>query len=115
MSDLAHGGLFVFERLIYLEEVHHFLENVLGQLVDVVIGVVGGILEGDGDDLLVEGAAVDHLDDPDGIAVHEGHGIDGLVAEDEDVQGVAVVCERARDEPVVGGIDRGGIEHAVEL
>ena len=112
--DLLDRRALVFERLIHLEKVHHLLENVLGQFADVPIAVIRRVAEGDGDDLLVQAAAVRHFDDSDGIAPHQGHGIDGRVAEDEHVQRVAVVRQRAGQKAVVGGIDRGSIEHAVE-
>ena len=115
VGDLLDGRLLVLERFIDFKEVHHLIEDVLGQFLDVVIVVVGGISVRDRDDLFVERTAVDHLDDPDGIAVDEGHGIDDLAREHEHVQGVAVLGKRARDKPVVGGIDGGSEENAVEL
>ena len=115
MTDLLYGRLFMFQSLIYFEEVHHFVEHVVGQFVDVVIIVIRGVFERNGDDFFVQRTAVYHLDDADRIAIDEGHGINRFPAEHQDVQRIAVFRQRAGNETVIGGIYSRGIQDSVQL
>ena len=72
--------------------------------------VVHGVVEGDGDDLLVQLALVPHGDDTDGIAAHQAEGRDGLAGQHQHVQRIAVVGIGAGDQPIVGRVVGGGVE-----
>ena len=113
-QHVADHGLLALQALIDPEEVLDLAGDVVGQLGNVLIGVVGRVLEGNGDDLLVERAAVLHRDDADEVALNEAQRTDALRAEHQHIQRVAVVRPGAGDEAVVGGIVRGGVEYAVE-
>ena len=112
--DLLDGCLFVLEHLIHFKEVHHFFKDVVRQLRDVGVEVVRRLAEGDGDDLFVHLTVVDHVDDADRVALHQRGGQNGLAAQYEHVERVAVVGEGARDKPVAGGVHRRGVQHAVQ-
>ena len=49
--DLGVRG--VLQLLVHGEEVLHLVEDVPGQLGDVLVIVVGGVVKGDGDDFLI--------------------------------------------------------------
>jgi hypothetical protein len=83
--------------------------------VNVVEVPVLGVVGADGDDLVVGLALVDHGHESDGLGPEEASGDDWLLHDDEYVDGVAVVAERARDESVVVRVDDRGVEHAVDL
>ena len=112
--DLVHDGLLDLQGLVDGEEVAHLLEGVAGQLGDVVVHVVVGVVLADGDYLLVHLAAVLHRDDAYRPAAHEGHGLYGLGADDQHVQRVPVVAVGAGDKAVVGGVMRRRVEDAVQ-
>ena len=92
----------------------HLIKEVGGQVHQVLDVVVGGIGEGDGDDLLVVLSPVQHGDVSNGVTAHQGHGVDGLRAHHQHVQGVPVVAVGPGDEAVVGGVVGGGVEHPVQ-
>ena len=58
---------------------------------------------------------VDHGHESEGLVPEEASGDDGLLHDDEDIDGVGVVAEGARDEAVVVRVDDGGVEHPVHL
>ena len=107
-------GFLVFKRLVDAEEVPHFVKNVLRQLVDALVLVVGRVAERDRDDFFVVSAVVDHRNDADGVAAHQRHRLNRLRAEDENVQRVVVVAVGARNEAVIRRIVRRGVENAVK-
>ena len=112
LANLCAGG--VLQLLVHREEVLHLVEDMPGQLGDVLVIVVSGVVKGDGDDFLILAAAVVHDDDADGVAPHQGHGDDVLRAEHQHVQGVAVVSVGAGDKAVVGRVVGGGVQHPVQ-
>ena len=102
------------EILVDLEEVTHLVKSVNGKLVDVLVLVVVGVVEGDGNDLFVVSAVVDHGDNSDGVSSHQRKGLDGLGAEQKHVEGVSVITQRAGNESVVCRVVGGGEKDAVE-
>ena len=110
-SDL---GLLALECLVDGEEVLDLLSDVLGELGDVGDSLVDGVLGEDAEDLVVLVAGVDHPHDSDGPALGEGSGDDGLAADDEHVEGVAVEGDGPGDESVVPGVCGGGGEDPVD-
>ena len=112
--DVPGHGLLALQSLVDGEEVGHLVEDVVGQFGDVLVVFIGGVGEGDGNDLLVVLAVVQHGDVADGVAAHQGQGIQHLGAQHQHVQGVAVVAVGAGDEAVVGGVVGGGVEDAVQ-
>ena len=87
---------------------------MLGQLGDVMIGIVGRILKRDGDDLFVHAALILHRQNADGIALHKAQRTDGLGAKHKNVQRVAVLRPGTGDEAVVRRIVGGGIKDTVK-
>ena len=109
-----YSGLLVFKLLVDRKEMHDLVEDMRGQLVDRRDAEVGGVGEGDGNDLIVHLAAVDHTHHADGVDADERERIDRLGAEDKHVQWVSVISVGARDKAVVGGVVRRGIQDSVE-
>jgi hypothetical protein len=62
------GGLAVLKFFIHLEEMHDFVEDVLGKIFDVFEGVIKGVMRADRDDLLIGRTRVVHLKDSNRIA-----------------------------------------------
>ncbi len=85
-QHVADHGLLALQALIDPEEVLDLAGHVGRQLGNIRIQMIGGVLEGDGDDLLIQVAAVLHGDDADGEAAHQTHGADGLAAQHQHVQ-----------------------------
>ena len=73
------------------QEVHYFVENVMGKIVDGANVVVGRIGEWNGDYLVVKRTAVYHSHNTDGEYTDKCHWVYGLVAENENVKRVSVV------------------------
>ena len=113
VADFLYRCHLMFEHFIDLEEMHHLLEYVLGQFVNVVIVLVVRVVQRNGNYLFVKLAAVHHLYYAYGHAGDERHGIDALVAEDQNVQRIAVVGKRTGNKPVICGIYGRGIEYPV--
>jgi hypothetical protein len=113
-EELAYCGLLVLELLIYGEEVHDFIENVGRKLVDGLDLVVVGVGDCNGNDLVIKLAAVDHSHNADGVNVDEGHRIDRLHTDNENVKRVTVICISTRNKAVVCGIVGGGVEDTVK-
>ena len=65
--DLVDGGFLAFKGFIYGEKVFHFVKNVGGKLTDIFVGVVGGVVKGDGNDFVIGSAVVEHGNYADGI------------------------------------------------
>jgi hypothetical protein len=108
--DVLGLELFVVEK--EAAQHHEAMGRHFGGLV---IAVEFRVFEGDGNDLMVLFAAVDHCHEADGPGLDEGEGDDGFLAEDEDVERVVVFSECLGDESVIGGIVDGGVENTVEL
>jgi hypothetical protein len=94
----THLDVLVLVLLVVLEEPPDLVQPVLGQLRDVLEVAVLGVVSVDGDDLVVALALVDHLHHADGLRAQEGHGHDGFLHQDEDVERVVVLAERLGDE-----------------
>src|SRR5262249_12143465 len=67
------------------------------------------------DDFVVAGAGVRHGHNTDSAGFDESEWLNGLLAEDEDVEGIVVFGIGLRDESVVGRIEDGGVDDAVHL
>ena len=102
------GGL-VFQSLVDGEEMLHLLDHMGGKLGNVMVAVIGRIVEGNGNDLFVPLAAVEHGNHTDGVGADEGQGCYRLGAEQQYIQRIAVVTVGAGDEAVVCRVMRGGI------
>ena len=119
LGGVRAGGLvdidrLVLQRAIDLEEVAHFLDEVRREVGDVVIGVIGRVGEGDGDDLFVLHPIVHHGDDADRVAPHERQRVERFRTQHEHIERVAVGPKRLGDEAVIGRVVRRGVQHAVE-
>ena len=100
--------------LVNGEEMADFVKQVFRKLADVEHVVVIRVAQRHGDDLFVARVAVVHFEHADRAAFHQRHRLDGLRAEHQHVERVAVVCVGARDKAVVGRIVRRGIQHAIQ-
>ena len=113
-KELAYCGLLVLKLLIDGEEVHNFIENVWRKLINGLDFVVVGIGDCNCNDLVIKLAAVDHSHNADGVNVDEGHRIDRLHTDNENVKRVTVVRISTRNKAVVCGIVGGGVEDTVK-
>ena len=107
------GGGFIFKRFVYGEEVFHFFNHVGGQLRDILITVVVGVIKRNCNDFFVLFAAVKHGDNADGVSPYKCKRCNRLGAEQEHVKGVAVIAVCTRNKSIVGRIVRRSIEDTV--
>ena len=73
-----------------------------------------GVAVGDADDLVVGALLVGHVEDADGTRADPAAREGGIADEDERVERVAVLAERALDVAVVGGVAHRGEQPPVE-
>lgn len=111
---LMYCRFFMLQRFVYGKEMSHFIKNVSGELCDIRIHIVVGIVEGDRDDLFVASAVIHHRDHADGIAFHDRHGVDGFGAKNENVKRVSIIAVGSRNEAVIRGIVCRGIQDSVQ-
>ena len=112
--DLVHLDRLAFQLLVVLEEAAEHRQAVRRQLRGLAEAVELGVVDRDGEDLVVLLAAVDHRHQADRPRVHQRQRRDGLLAEHQHVERVVVLGERLRDEPVVGRVVDGRVQDAVE-
>ena len=115
VEQLLYRCLLVLKLLVNSKEVHYFIENVVGQVVNGLVLIEGGIGAGNGDYLIVKGSAVDHSHNSNGANANERKGNDGLIAQNEHVEGVSVVRVCTGNKAVVCGIVGGRIKDTVKL
>ena len=80
-----------------------------------VIGIELRVLRGDGDDLVVALAGVDHGHQADGARVDQRQRHHRFLAEHQHVERIVVFGQRLRNETVVGRIVHRRVQHAVQL
>ncbi len=73
-----------------------------------------GIVGSDSNDFVVAAAGIDHGHNADGPSFDEGERLNGFLAKDEDIQRIIVFGVGLRDEAIVGGIEDGGMNDAVD-
>ena len=115
IAELIDGGGFLLQLLVDGEEMHHFLDDMRRKIRDIVIAVVIRIIERDRNDLVVPVTLIEHTNDADRITANQRHGKERLGAEHQHIQRVIVVRIGTRDQPVIRGIMRRGVQDAVEL
>src|SRR5262245_61213930 len=104
----------VFENLVVQEESLELPETMRGQLRDVPVVLVLGIVDVDRDDLVVLPLLVPHRQHPDRLRAQDAERQHGLLTQHQHVKGVAVVAEGLRQEAIVGGVVNGAGQDAVE-
>ena len=92
----------------------NFVKGVAGQLGNILVPGQGGIPKRHRDDFFIGGLVIHHLDNPDGIALHQRQRHDGLLAEHQHIQRIAVVGVGAGDKAVVGRIVGGCVQHPIQ-
>jgi len=107
--------LFAFELFVILEEAAKDEKAVGGEIAGLDVIAEFGVARGNGDDFVVAGAGVDHGHDADGAGFDKCEGLNGLLAENEDVEGIVVFGIGLRDEAVVRGIKNGGVNDAIHF
>ena len=112
--DLINGSLLALQLLVNTEEVRHFIKNMSRKLTDIVVAVVGGVIERDSDDLVIGRTVVYHRNNADRIALNQRQRINRFGAKHQNVQRVAVLGICSGDKAVVCGLVSGGIKHTVE-
>ena len=85
-----NNGGFALKGFVNLKEVLHLLHGVAGQLRNIEIAGAGGIVQRHGDNFFVGRAAVGHLYNADGAALHKRHGLNCFAAKNEYIKRVAV-------------------------
>src|SRR4051812_25710852 len=91
------------EVLVGAKEVLYLLQRVLGDVRDVEVLALEGVVQRDADDLVVRLSAVEHLEHADGTDVDLAAGKRFFLDEYEHVERITVLVQRARDEAVVAG------------
>jgi hypothetical protein len=101
---LLNHNLLILQLLIVLEEPMHLIEQMLRYILKLINMPQRLIISGDGDDLIVLLALVEHMHDADDLGLDQAHGLDLDGAQHQDVERVVVLAVGLRDEPVVGGV-----------
>src|SRR5262245_36063691 len=91
------------------------LEIMRGEVGDVEVLVMLGVVTRDGEDLVVRLTAIQHLEHADRAYVDLAPGERRLVDAHENVERISVLVQRARNEPVIAGIVHRRVQHAIEL
>jgi len=110
----SHFRAFSFQLFIDREEVLDLAKVVRKNLVHGVNLIEARVAIGYREDFLVGLILVHHVQEPDRAHGDEDAGIAGLVDERDDVEGVAVFGQGARDESIVAGVVHGGVERSIE-
>ena len=105
----------MLQGLVDRKEVLDLFKHMLGQILDVTVGGVVGVVERNSDDFFVPAVAVDHVEQADRLALDQRHGQDLFAAQHKHIQRVAVVGKGARNKAVVGRVVGRGEQHAVKL
>ncbi|MPN33203.1 hypothetical protein SDC9_180687 [bioreactor metagenome] len=79
----VYHSFFIFQILIDGKEVAHLREDMSRQLVDILIGAIGRIIEGNGNDLFVQLAGIQHIHYSDRVAANHAQGMDGFAAKNQ--------------------------------
>jgi len=70
--DFTDCSLLSLQFLIYLEEMYHFVKNVVWELGDIRIGIVAGVIKGNSNNLFVGAIIINHRDNANRVATHHG-------------------------------------------
>ncbi len=84
------------------------------QLGDIRVVLVFGVVEVDGDDLVVPALVVGHGHDADGAGPQDAEGRHRLLAQHEDVERITVRAVRLRQKAVVGRVVDGAVQDTIE-
>ena len=103
---LVNCCVLVFKVLVNREEVAHFIENMLWELVYVLVVIVGGIAERNRNYFLVVTSAVHHRNNAYRICAYKRQRLKSLRAKQKHVKRVAVIAVGARDKTVICRIVR---------
>lgn len=106
------GGAGFFEVFVVVEMLFDLIEELFGEVGEGLDGIAGmAVVDGDGDDFVVNFAVVDKFHDADDTSGSVDAGGEGVVSEEEDVEFVAVLIEGLGDEAVVAGF---GVNHGFD-
>src|SRR5579862_2572755 len=114
-ADVFDIDAFAFELFVIGEESLEHEQAVLGEIARLDVVAELGIVGSDGDDFVVAGAAVDHGHEANGAGLDERERLDSFLAEDEDIERIVVFGVGLRDEAIVGGVENGGMDDAVDF
>ena len=103
------------EGLVDVEEVLDLLDQLRGQLGDVVHVGESRLLGWDADKFGVLAGLVAHVQHADGATLDDDTRIHRVLEQDECVERIAVARERVGHESVIGGVRGGGEEATVEV
>ncbi len=104
----------VLEHLVVEKEALELLQAVWRELGDVSIVGVFGVVDVNGDDLVVLPLIVRHGEDADGPRAQDTEGDHRLLTEHEDVERIVVGTEGLRQEAIVRRIVHGAVQHSVQ-
>src|SRR3954465_10004680 len=102
------------EVLVDMEEVLHLLQIMLGEVSDVEVFVVVGVVAGHRENFVVGLAAIQHLEHAQRSTVDLASGERRLIYMDEYVQRIAIFVKRSGNKPVITRIVHRRVQHPVE-
>src|SRR6266496_5515934 len=103
-----------FQILVDMEEMLHFLQIMLRKISYVEVLVVVRVMTRHRQNFVIWLTSIEHLQNTQWSAVDLAAGKCRLGDVDEDIERVAILVQRARDESIISRIMNSGIEHAVE-
>src|SRR5271166_68811 len=108
-----HG--FALQLLVIEEEAAQHTEAMLWHLAGLVVGVELRIVDCDGDDLVVFLDRVKHRHQANRAGLNQRQRHNRFLAQHQHVEWIVILCQRLRDEAVIGGIIHRGIKHSIQL
>jgi hypothetical protein len=108
-------GLLRFEQLVGIEERLDFPKPVIADLLERLHVVISGIVDRNSKDLEVGPLFVGHVETAKHFCLDHAARKGRLLDKNEDIEVIAILGKRIRDETVVGWIMDRGVEDAIEL
>src|SRR5258707_14511366 len=102
-ANLLYLDLFAFELFVILKKAPQDKEAMRGKIAGLDVIAELRIARGDGDNFVVARAGVEPGHDADGAGFNEGERLNGLLAKNEDVEGIVVFGVGLGGEAVVRG------------
>ena len=92
----------------------HFGKDMAGQFTNILVISIGWVLKGNCNNFFVQLSAIHHLNYTNGIATNQAKRMNHLAAQHQNIQWVAIICQSARNQAIVGRIVSGSVQNAVK-